>query len=280
MKMRRPFVSGGDMAQQLDIWLFVELVHRGKRTVDLGDHDRFELTEALVAEYDRWVATGAAHAHRIDDFLKQESDYSNRFDSLAQAKVTLWADRDKSDYYKAKLQQGFLFENWVAQRLKDDYGLDIGMYLDSAGQYDLGENALGIEIKNDSLYQKTGNLYFEYAERSNADRGLFVPSGIMKVDDCHFYLIGDEAEMFIFRKSRLQEIYAEESAIRESTTSSPRGAIFRRIATSKGITIPVDEAVKESVSFDEMVGAVIRLQCASARMARALECSTELYSPK
>ena len=39
----------------------------------------------------------------------------------------------------------------IGLNVEKEYDLEIGQYLTPEGQYDLGENALGIEIKNDTL---------------------------------------------------------------------------------------------------------------------------------
>lgn len=46
---------------------------------------------------------------------------------------------------------GFDFENYIAELISDKYGINLEPYLTPEGQYELGENSLGIEIKNDTL---------------------------------------------------------------------------------------------------------------------------------
>ncbi len=128
-------------------------------------------------------------------------------------------------------------------------------FLTPDGQYNKGENEKGIEIKNDMMYKKTGNLYFEYAEKSKGENYLFVNSGILKKDNSKYFLIGDYDKFWIFRKKRLVEIYHEkkEEVKNNSNSKSLRGIRFVQIDTSKGYIFPIIEAEKEAISMAQLV---------------------------
>ena len=67
--------------------------------------------------------------------------------------------------YAEKLKQGLEFQDYVVERLYD-CGLPIISYSSKEYQTMIGENKTGIEIKNDSNFRITGNLYIEVAEKS------------------------------------------------------------------------------------------------------------------
>jgi len=67
-----------------------------------------------------------------------------------------------------------------------------------------GENMLGAEIKRDGHFRKTGNLYFETAEKSHPDNPDYIPSGIWREDNSWLYVIGDEKTIYIFSTKYLR----------------------------------------------------------------------------
>lgn len=131
--------------------------------------------------------------------------------------------------------------------------MEIGQYLSPQGQYELGENALGIEIKFDTLIKKYGNVYIEYMEKSKSNNYRFVNSGILKKDNCIYFLIGTQEKFYIFRKKRLVDIYEEEKENFQSSQKSKRDIKFKQIATSKGFVFPLKNAIKETISIDLMI---------------------------
>ena len=68
-----------------------------------------------------------------------------------------------------------------------------------------GENMMGVEIKRDNLWRKSGNFYIETAEKHNVN-GNFVPSGIMRQDNTWLYVIGDERTFYVLPKKALVEM--------------------------------------------------------------------------
>jgi len=76
-------------------------------------------------------------------------------------------------------------------------------------QYNIGENKVGIEIKFDNNMKNTGNLFIETAEKRNADNERWIASGIMRVDGCWGYLIGDYTEAYLFLKKHLKNLQAK-----------------------------------------------------------------------
>lgn len=212
-------------------------------------------------EYNNWVKTNPPIINTIENYYNENIDFieefKNGFNIEYKPKVIFWNDRKKNDYFKQQLQEAFLFENYIAEKIKFDFDLDIEPFLTSEGQYELGENALGIEIKNDKLIKKYGNIYVEYQEKADAKGYLYVDSGILKNDNTKYFLIGDYDEFFIARKSVLLNIYYEELANEKNNIPSKRGVEFKVKPTSKGIVIPVKKNADIFISFELMMNEII-----------------------
>jgi len=131
--------------------------------------------------------------------------------------------------YRAKLEQGLFYQDFVMEQF---YKIGIPLISYSSKEYQnmIGENKAGIEIKNDTRFPETGNIYIEVAEKSKAENKTFIPSGIFRNDNTWLYVIGDMKRIFIFSKKQLQ-IFYETKKFKEV-----------EISTSKGFLIPVLEA--------------------------------------
>lgn len=102
-----------------------------------------------------------------------------------------------NEYYKAKLEQGLAYQDFISDRL------GIISYASKKYQELVGENKLGLEIKFDNEYKNTGNLYIELSEKTDKDNAEFIDSGILRDDNSCLYLIGNYAEAFLFSKRTL-----------------------------------------------------------------------------
>ncbi|MDR6941386.1 hypothetical protein [Mucilaginibacter pocheonensis] len=228
--------------------------------IQLDHYQVFELTDKHVMAYNEWVASGPVSADGLHQWLEIYATEAAKFEAAYGTdflpKVVLWSDRQKTDYFKEKLQVSLGFENYIEKLVKEQYGLDLGPYLTPEGQYDDGENELGIEIKNDTLIKKTGNIYLEYGEKSHGGNLNFIESGILKNDKSIYFLIGDTDAFYIFKKARLVTIYREEIAINRSGKRSERGIRFVRIATSLGMLFPVKFAQAEMLTMDQMIAEI------------------------
>lgn len=134
-------------------------------------------------------------------------------------------------YYKEKLEQGLYYQDFVVEKLYDA-GLPLISYSSKKYQQIIGENKAGFEIKNDTLFRKTGNFYIEIAEKSNPANPHFVKSGIFRNDNTWLYIIGDMQEIFIFSKRQLQLLHNADK-YKETT-----------IPTSIGYLLPMADAIK------------------------------------
>ena len=136
-----------------------------------------------------------------------------------------------TEYYKEKLEQGLYFQDYVVELLYKN-GIPIISYSSKQYQNMIGENKAGLEIKNDQHFRKTGNLYIETAEKSNAANKEFVPSGIYRNDNTWLYLIGDREKVFVFGKRQLISLH-KKNKYRTVETS-----------TSRGFLLPIEDAEK------------------------------------
>ena len=109
-------------------------------------------------------------------------------------------------YYKEKLEQGLYFQDYVIELLYKN-GIPLISYSSKEYQNMIGENKAGIEIKNDNNFRKTGNLYIEIAEKSNAENISFVSSGIYRNDNTWLYLIGDINKIYVLSKKQLKILH-------------------------------------------------------------------------
>lgn len=136
-----------------------------------------------------------------------------------------------NEYYKGKLEKGLEFQDYVVERMYE-FGFPITGYSSKSYQYSHGENRNGVEIKYDMRMAETGNLYIEVAEKSDASREKFWPSGILRNDNSWLWAIGDYKVIYVFAKRQLRWIYE---------TESPHVVV---ISTSKGFLLPVSRAEK------------------------------------
>jgi hypothetical protein len=256
------FTHQGSSEESLHIFVFVRwFVHKvAIDHIKLAQYQAFELRDTDIDTYNTWIQNGCPQKEDIISWIdKNKIDvdlFYAQFGNIYKPK--LWSDRKKTDYYKEKLQASFEFENYIEGYFRYHYNLELGPYITPEGQYYEGENELGIEIKNDTLIKKYGNIYIEYAEKSNAHNGNFVRSGILKNDKSVYFLIGDKTKFWIFKKARLVEIFKEEYALHNQGLPSTRGIKFKQIPTSMGIAYPVRYAEVEATTIDQLVNEILQ----------------------
>lgn len=254
------FKNGRDFLEYIQIYVYYHL-HEKHDDVNICKYNNFELTDIIVKKFNQWVKNVQENDPVILWFRQNKEtteEFKLGFGTIYKPKACLWSDRKKTDYYKEKLQMGFDFENYIAKLISDRYGINLEPYLTPEGQYKLGENSLGIEIKNDTLINKYGNIYIEYQEKSKSANWEYVNSGILKIDNCVYWLIGTPDKFYIFRKERLLEIFNEEIRLHINNLPSKRGINFKQISTSKGFVYPTKNAEKnnDTISMDEMMSEI------------------------
>lgn len=259
-----PFEYKNSWQECLSLYLFIEIILNGKPLVgiDFSTYSEIEFWENQIEAYGNWLEKKDELKDSIEDYWAERKDivkhFSDEFGVRYFPKVIYWNDRIKNSYFKRQLQEAFLFENFIAEKIKSEYGLDIEPFISSEGQYELGENALGIEIKNDKLIKETGNIYIEFQEKSGEHLSNYTNSGILKQDNTLYFLMGDYSEFFILRKSDLLEVYREELNLIAKGIVSVRGVEFKQISTSKGFILPVGSNRDLFVSFDEMMNELMK----------------------
>lgn len=251
--------------EYLQIFVFHCIKEKGI-AVDIAQYPAFELSDVTVQQFNQWVVNPPAHDPVIrwfDHHADVVEAFKHGFNLQFMPKVCLWSDRLKTNYYKEKLQMGFSFENYIADLIATRYDIDLGQYLTPEGQYELGENALGIEIKNDTLISKYGNVYIEFQEKSKSSNEQFVNSGILKTDDCRYWLIGTCEKFYIFRKQRRVDIFNEEIYRAQHQMPSARGIKFKQISTSRGFVYPIVNAIQnqDTLTMDEMMAEIKKKHC-------------------
>jgi hypothetical protein len=134
-------------------------------------------------------------------------------------------------YYEKKHRIGLEFQDLVTRALCQR-GIVLLQFVSQRYQYEYGENLFGAEIKRDSYFRETGNLYIETAEKSHPNVATFTPSGIFCNNNSWLYIIGDEASAWVFAVRDLRYLYHTER------TRSWR----KEKTTSQGYVLPLLEA--------------------------------------
>lgn len=130
-----------------------------------------------------------------------------------------------TNYYADRLEDGQLYQDYVAWRLCQE-GIPLVNYQTRLAQLQMGENALGLEIKFDDKLEHTGNLWIEVAEKTDPARLSWTPSGIYR-DDSWLYAIGNYRELFIF-SIKLIRAGAKQREIIENNRQTSQGFLLPR----------------------------------------------------
>jgi len=101
------------------------------------------------------------------------------------------------------------FEEKVYDYFNDNHSIPLSHYVSKSGQFTRGENRQGFEIKNDQMYNSTGNLYISVERRYSG--GKTYPSGIFRDTKTKqlFYIIGDVNNFWVIATKHLQQYYKE-----------------------------------------------------------------------
>ena len=137
--------------------------------------------------------------------------------------------------YREKLMAALEFQDYVAYKLYQK-GIVINQLCSKRYQNEVGESISGYEIKLDRRFRDTGNLYFEYAEKSNPHNENYVPSGFLRKDNTWLWIIGDYKEVWIIGKRSIQRLYdyCTNERFRQS-----KGIKFVKQETSMGMCVPI-----------------------------------------
>jgi len=137
------------------------------------------------------------------------------------------------DYYKDQLKSGLEYQDFVAEQLYS-IGLPLFNYASKKYQIERGENKLGVEIKHDMKFQKTGNFWIEISEKANPNRKEYFESGINRSDNTWLYVIGNYKEIFIFSKEFLKKLaQTGKYKMLENNTKTSEGFLLPRSDAEK-----------------------------------------------
>jgi len=135
--------------------------------------------------------------------------------------------------YRMQLDEGQEFQDHCAYWLQKTLNIGIVNFQTKEYQYKFGENMQGIEFKLDKVFQTTGNLWIETAER-NDPKIPYSSSGIFRKDNSWLYCIGNYDVLYIFQTNILIGICRSERY----------PIIENNVMTSKGFLLPKHEADK------------------------------------
>lgn len=139
---------------------------------------------------------------------------------------------DYEGYREKQIEIGLEFQDFVQDVFHKDLGLSVGNYQSRRYQFEKGENRAGVEIKRDSKFRQSGNLYIELAEKARPRNGAYAPSGINREDNSWLYVIGDESAVYVFAKSQLVRL--------AKCGKYPK--VENKFKTSVGMLLPVKDA--------------------------------------
>lgn len=126
-----------------------------------------------------------------------------------------------------KQTKGLQYESFIMDWFAENKRINLSHYTTKEDQFLKGENRQGIEIKNDQMFAKTGNLFIS-VER---DYGYIkYPSGIYK-DQSWLYLIGNKEVFYIFATKHLKQYYEKH------TPNLFSGFISNKKGTDKGFLL-------------------------------------------
>jgi hypothetical protein len=124
---------------------------------------------------------------------------------------------------------GLKFESFIMDWFSDNKKISLSHYTTKYEQIHKGENRQGVEIKNDQMFKKTGNLFIS-VER---DYGyVSYPSGIFK-GQSWLYVIGDEDCFYIFSTKQLKQIYISGGFKLFNGFRTPKGGVDKGFLLSK-----------------------------------------------
>lgn len=102
------------------------------------------------------------------------------------------------------LQYGLEYQDYLTIML-NKVGYNLNNFCSKRYQMTFGENLMKIEIKHDKGIKQFGNVYIEFNAISK-DQSELIDGGLTKDDKDIYYLIGDEEQVFIFRKDTLRQL--------------------------------------------------------------------------
>lgn len=129
--------------------------------------------------------------------------------------------------FSDRLEIGKEFED-RASKFLTSLGFPIQVFFSAKGQWQFGESAAHVEIKKDTWFSKTGNVFIEKRER-RYDSQPWRDAGIYDPSQPWFFLIGDESKIWLLPVSWLVTLDRENLFPTKQNISK----------TSEGMVVPV-----------------------------------------
>jgi hypothetical protein len=101
------------------------------------------------------------------------------------------------------LEVGAEFQDFAAFHIARQLGINIQIFSSKKFQYSVGESLQGWEFKLDNGMIKYNHLSIEVAEKTNLNQLSWIPSGIYRSDNTHFYVHGNYEYFYLFMKKIL-----------------------------------------------------------------------------
>ena len=136
-----------------------------------------------------------------------------------------------TEYYDKQRNDGQEFQDFCSIHFTKR-GIPVTNFSSRKYQIEKGENLQGYEFKYDKQFRKTGNLWIELAEKTNAQNSNYINSGIMRSDNTMFYIMGDYEGIYLMQKKILIII------------SKSYNIIENNMKTSKGFLFPITKAAE------------------------------------
>lgn len=109
--------------------------------------------------------------------------------------------------YSDPLGLGEWYQRFIAEVIKEKFGVEIHYYTKKIDQYLKGESEEGYEIKYDKRIRDYQRLSIEVAEKSRANLPNWTPSGIFRKDNTKYYIQGDDKTAWCFIKAKLVKYF-------------------------------------------------------------------------
>tara|TARA_R110002124_G_scaffold306_1_gene1219 strand:- start:807 stop:1265 length:459 start_codon:yes stop_codon:yes gene_type:complete len=146
-----------------------------------------------------------------------------------------------------KQLKGLKFESFIMDWFSGNKKINLSHYTTYDEQIHKGENRQGIEIKNDQMFKRTGNLFISVSR----DYGYVeYCSGICK-GQSWLYVIGDEEEFYIFSTKQLVQFYKEQTPKIFNGFTSPKNGTEKGFLLSKkqAESLCVEKITKQTKLF-------------------------------
>ncbi len=146
-----------------------------------------------------------------------------------------------------KQLKGLKFESFIMDWFSENKKINLSHYTTYDEQIHKGENRQGIEIKNDQMFKRTGNLFISVSR----DYGYVeYCSGICK-GQSWLYVIGDEEEFYIFSTKQLVQFYKEQTPKIFNGFTSPKNGTEKGFLLSKkqAESLCVEKITKQTKLF-------------------------------